>query len=256
MTGNETIGSIDKTNRVNMNRILGSMTLSQISILILSTFAAVGLLAFATQWIHFLRFITTLVVFLYLAIGFIFLTALYQKKVYADDTNKAGVIAVAALCLACLTWIISPKHAAANPVFQTPLSGKSTARPAIKVHIRNDNEFFGNAELYLSVQSSCFPNNTYVIFPLNVGDFSGCTSRFIQLPFEVREGDVILLNLLDEDGLTSQEVENVLGACKTAGYILAIAGKMYQPELSYLIHPAFMTASEVLGNSIISYGNL
>lgn len=62
-----------------------------------------------------------------------------------------------------------------HPVFPTPVSGQPQARPAIQVKILNDSEWgFFTAELCLAVQSSRFPADTWVILPLNVGDFAGC----------------------------------------------------------------------------------
>lgn len=174
----------------------------------------------------------------------------YASETTPNDRRQLARIAGITAILGIVTWLMTPNSAAAHPIFSTPISGEDYARPAIRIDVRDDSEIFGRAELYLSVQSSHFPRNTYVLFPVNRGDFQGCRSRFIQLPFEVNSGDQILFNLLDDDKLGANE-SCVLDASRAAGYCLVIAGNIVRPDLSRLLEPAFMSASQVIGNSVV-----
>ncbi|MDA1013414.1 MAG: hypothetical protein O3A00_03050, partial [Planctomycetota bacterium] len=73
-----------------------------------------------------------------------------------------------------------------HPVFATPVSYQASQYPAIQVDVLDADEtpYLTTAELYLSLQSSRFPDQTRVLLPVNVGDFGGCPSRFVVLPFE------------------------------------------------------------------------
>lgn len=139
-----------------------------------------------------------------------------------------------------------------HPVFFTPVTGQSRARPAIQVEILDPSEhWFLTAELYLAVQSSRFPSGTWLLLPLNVGDFAGCRSRFVQLPFETAPGDVILFNLLDDDELTSAKETLILDGCRASGYCVLAAGNAYCPLASSLIAPAAPVAADLLGKAVI-----
>ncbi len=139
-----------------------------------------------------------------------------------------------------------------HPVFQTAITGNSSARPAIQVDIKDASEdFVFTAELYLSVQSSRFPGDTLVILPLNVGDFAGCRTRFVQLPFEVEEGDTLLFNLLDNDKLNGEQEQLVVKGCHACGYCLLIAGQIYCPAATSIVRPAVPVAADILGEAII-----
>ncbi|MCC7420489.1 MAG: hypothetical protein IT428_09420 [Planctomycetaceae bacterium] len=143
------------------------------------------------------------------------------------------------------------KPLAVHPVFQTPLSHVPSSRPAVQVDILDASEhWLLTAELYLTVQSSRFPSETWVVLPLNIGDFQGCRSRFVQLPFEVREGDTLLLNLLDDDRLTAEQEKLVLQSCATTGYCLLIAGKLHAATTG-LFAQGVELAADVLGNVIL-----
>lgn len=139
---------------------------------------------------------------------------------------------------------VGPPH----PVFRTPVTGVSSRRPAILVEILNDTEILGKAELYLSVQSSRFPTETHVLFPLNVGEFAGLRSRFVQLPFEVTAADVLVFNLLDEDSVSSEDEKKIQNASRIAGYCLWVAGSIYAPDLATLARPHQVAdATQMLG---------
>lgn len=139
-----------------------------------------------------------------------------------------------------------------HPVFHTHVSGNSSARPAVMVEILDDSEsYFTTAELYLAVQSSRFPATTQVLLPINVGEFSGFRSRFVQLPFEVEPSDILAFNLLDDDRLTKEEEKTLLKGCQGAGYCVVVAGCVYCPEAAALIQPVATTAAEILGEVII-----
>lgn len=140
-----------------------------------------------------------------------------------------------------------------HPVFLTSVTRQSNYRPAILVDLRDTSEdFFFTAELYLSVQSSRFPSNTWILLPLNVGDFAGCQKRFVQLPFEIEEGDTILFNLLDNDRLGAEQEQLLLDGCRACGFCIVVAGEVYCPGSSQLTMPLSMVASEILGEAITS----
>ena len=147
----------------------------------------------------------------------------------------------------------SNETASTHPIFETPLGGTPFDRPAIKIEVKDDWEglFHGTAELYLRVQSGRFPSQVSLLFPVNRGDFEGCAARFIQLPFEVRDGDNLIFNLIDNDKLSVGDEQRILNACRIAGYCLAIGAEIYQPQVGRLLRPAFRTAAQVLGDQIV-----
>jgi hypothetical protein len=139
-----------------------------------------------------------------------------------------------------------------HPVFDTPITGQSSARPAIRVDIVDASEsWFASAELYLTVQSSRFPANTLVILPLNIGDFQGCRSRFIQLPFEVKEHDQLVFNLLDDDELSSDEEKLLLELCRLTGYAVVLADRCYQLQLGQAVAPLVSDSAALLSTTFL-----
>lgn len=168
-----------------------------------------------------------------------------------DADRRIIIVAGWSAALFLAIQLFAPRSAVAHPIFQTPLTGAVSARPAILVDELREGELFGNAELYLKVQSSRFPSDVAVLFPLNRGDFQGCTSRFIQLPFEVVDKDLLLLNVIDDQSMTPQEEETLLLACQAAGFCL-VAGTYYcEPDLGRLLQPGFMTGSKAIGDGIV-----
>lgn len=147
--------------------------------------------------------------------------------------------------------ISAVKPIAVHPVFQTPVSHAPRSRPAVQVDILDASEhWLLTAELYLTVQSSRFPSETWVVLPLNIGDFQGCRSRFVQLPFEVREGDTLLLNLLDDDRLTADQEKLILKSCAATGYCLLVAGKLHAATTG-LFAQGVELAADVLGEVVL-----
>lgn len=147
---------------------------------------------------------------------------------------------------------VTPQQAVRlHPVFHTPLTGHSSARPAIRSKSSTSESWWTRAELYLTVQSSRFPKETQIILPINVGDFAGCRTRFIQLPFEVQEGDVLLFNLLDEDELTSEEEQMLLGAAALLGTVWSAAGALYAPSCRALTAPVLTKTAAILGQVVL-----
>jgi hypothetical protein len=139
-----------------------------------------------------------------------------------------------------------------HPLFATPVSTKTSIRPAVQVDILDASEgWLFTAELYMAVQSSRFPEGTWVVLPLNRGDFEGVTKRFIQLPFEVREGDSIVFNLLDNDGLGFKDEMLIVGACKATGYCIFRAGQAYQPVVAAIAKPAINIAADSVATLIL-----
>lgn len=156
------------------------------------------------------------------------------------------------LVAALMSWIALPASASEHPMFETPLSGQSGWRPAIQVDIIDDTEWWlgipTHAELYLSIQSSRMPGNAQTVFPLGMGASAGCRSQFIQVPFEVRPGDVLTLNLWDDDALSAREKELVRGSLETVGYFVIVGSYYYFPALDSLhdlIQPGFADATEI-----------
>ena len=174
------------------------------------------------------------------------------RRVMPSAQGQMRSITVLAGLLAVFSWLVTPDSAAAHPVFNTPLTGEPGSRPSIRVDIHKDWEWMGTMELYLSVQSSRFPNNVGILLPLNVGDFEGRRSRFVALPFEVQRGDNLIFNLLDDDGLGDAE-PLVLKAASTVGYCIRAGAFFYQPELGLLLDPAFMPVGDVLGQAIVKH---
>jgi hypothetical protein len=173
-----------------------------------------------------------------------------------------GIVTIV-LCLRCssdrtgnspLTEMIEAVlPSAPHPVFGTNVTGKSSRRPAIQVDIHDATErVFFTAELYLTVQNSRFPGDTLVVLPLNVGGFSGCNSRFVQLPFEVMPGDKLLFNLLDDESLTSDQERQVVDACRSLGCCILRGTAIYRPEVAYVVAPGVRSASEILGTAVIT----
>ncbi len=211
--------------------------------------AAVGI-AILIPHVHVLRFVEYAAVMAFLAVGCACLASTRTNS-FPASRDRLQVLGIGTLVLAVVTWTISPAQASKHPIFKTPLTGNVGARPAIQVDVVDDSEMFGTAELYLTVQSSRFSEDVRLIFPVNRGDFIGCRSRFIQLPFEVVDGDVILFNMLDEDDLSPAEEKNLLDACRAGGYCLEIAGYFVAPSLTLLARPAFCSASEIVGEGIV-----
>ncbi len=136
--------------------------------------------------------------------------------------------------------------------FQDACFWYSPTRPAILVDILDASESpFTDAELYLAVQSSQFPSATCIVLPLTHGDFEGVEARFVQLPFEIREGDTLLFNLLDEDSLTKVQEEMLLAGCKAAAYCVFHAGQVYEPKLAQIARPVINATMDAIGTSII-----
>jgi hypothetical protein len=180
--------------------------------------------------------------------------AFYRKRIATTDSSKIRSLAVCALFAAALLYFVAPRPATAHPVFNTPLTMLPDARPAIQVDIIDSdshNIFTGYYDLYLSVQSSRFTNSdTRVLFPLNVKNFQGCNSKFIQLPFEVANDDELVFELIYESGLTADEQKWVLKASKAVGYCLAVQEELYNPDHDRIVEPAYATAAAALGEGI------
>ena len=189
-----------------------------------------------------------------------------HSRNHSDPAETAiAYFACPLICIWSLLWLLGVVPAPLSgkgkqlpvadihPVFRTKISGDSRSRPAIHVDILDDSEaIFFTAELYLAVQSSRFPSDTWVILPLNVGEFAGCRTRFVQLPFEVSAGDNVLFNLLDEDRLTAEQEHAVVAGCQATGYCLLVAGRIYCPEAASILKPAVSTAADLLGAAIIN----
>ena len=139
-----------------------------------------------------------------------------------------------------------------HPVFQTPVSNHSASRPAIQVDVLDaSDKWLWTAKLYLTVQSSRFPAGTWVVLPINVGDFQGCRTRFVQLPFEVSEGDTLLFNLLKDNQLSAAQEKIILNSCRVSGYCVIAASCIYCPQHTRLVAPVTNVATDILGVAVI-----
>ena len=148
-----------------------------------------------------------------------------------------------------------------HPVFATPVSRESPSYPAVQVDVLDADEtpFLTTAELYLSLQSSRFPDQTRVLLPVNVGDFGGVTSRFVVLPFEPVPGDEWIINLVDDDDLTDEEEAAILAASRVSGFCVWKGVNIYATKQT-LAQPArvieenegefFTQQAEILGKAV------
>ena len=147
----------------------------------------------------------------------------------------------------------APVAVRTHPVFRTSMTGIAQKRPAVFIDVRDQSEdVFFRAELYLSVQYSKFPGNTRILMPINVGDFAGCQKRFVQLPFEVDEGETIAFELLDNDRLTSEQEQILISGCKGCGFCIVVAGEYFCPGSSRITMPVSSIVSDILGEAIIA----
>lgn len=139
-----------------------------------------------------------------------------------------------------------------HPVLHTPVTGNPINRPAVLVDVLDDSEsWFSSAELYLSVQSSQFPASTRVLLPINIGDFEGCRTRFVQLPFEVAPEDHLVFELLDDDVLSAEDEQRIVTGCRLTGYCLLIGGSVYAPSAAKVAAPLMEPAADFLGEAIL-----
>jgi hypothetical protein len=146
-----------------------------------------------------------------------------------------------------------PRAPRIHPVFHTLITGSSARRPAIQVDVLDASEsWFGTAELYLAVQNSSVPDSPWTILPINVGDFNGCRTRFVQLPFEVSPGDNLAFNLLDDDELSAADEQRIITGCRLTGYCVLASGALYAPNAAKLIHPVMPDIADALGDAVVS----
>lgn len=142
-----------------------------------------------------------------------------------------------------------------HPVFNTVVTGSPRNRPAVQISILDDGEgpwgILGRAEFFLSVQSSRFPDQTRILLPINIGDFKGCCCRFVQLPFEVQEGEQLIFELLDDDTMTEEQEQLLVNACATTGFCVMQANDLYCPGLGLIAAPAGAALGELLGQIIV-----
>lgn len=169
-------------------------------------------------------------------------------------TRIGFVLAVIVVILVVSYQIRTPHSQASHPVFNTPVSTRTPHFPAVQVDVLDKREgWWGTAELYMSVQSSRFPADTRILLPINIGDFQGCMSRFVQLPFELHADDVLLVELLDEDKLTAAQEKMLVDACRTFGFCVCQGAAIYSPQSQIFmptVRPVVITAAEMLGKAI------
>ncbi len=66
------------------------------------------------------------------------------------------------------------------------------------------------------------PQHVHVILPINRNSFVGCRRRFLQLPFEVEDGDVLAFNLLDDNEPSAEHEQVFLSACESAAFCIDV----------------------------------
>jgi hypothetical protein len=215
--------------------------------------SGVALIAIAARWADPIRWLLSLCLFGFL-VAFLSLLGLAARERLQPARTRWVTWSILGLVSAGFTWSIAPPaFATIHPVFHTPVSGNFSARPAILVEVLDDTERGGleTAELYLSVQSSRFPSDVHVILPINRGSFRGCKYRFVQLPFEVEDGDTLALDLVDNDEMTPEQEQLVLDACRAGGFCIQLSGAIMQPELDWIVRPTTVAVSEVVGQGIV-----
>ena len=236
----------------------GDFDLQMIGTVFVVCLASMTIIAIIARWADPFRWLLSVCSFGFLVASLSTLGLAAREQLPAARTRWARW-SVLGLVSASFTWFVSPPglvappaFATIHPVFHTPVSGQSSARPAVLVEILNDTERgIETAELYLSVQSSRFPSNVQVILPINRGNFRGCKYRFVQLPFEVEEGDTLAFDLVDNDEMTLEQEELVLGASRAGGFCIQLGGAIMQPELDWIVRPTTTAVSEVVGQGIV-----
>ncbi len=216
-------------------------------------FVLIAVAALLARWVEPIRWLLSLCSFGFLVTFLSTLLLAAREKSPAVRGQWTTCSAVGLVC-AAFAWLIAPPaYASVHPVFHTPVSGKSIARPAVLVELLDDTEHggLGTAELYLSVQSSRFPSDVQVILPVNRGSFRGCKYRFVQLPFEVEDGDTLALDLVDDNELTPEQEQLVLEACRAGGFCIQVGGAIVQPELDWIVRPTAAAAAEVVGKGVV-----
>jgi hypothetical protein len=199
------------------------------------------------------RLLMLVMAFAFLLVALVSFCAL-QRSLPANR-EKLWIIAVGAILFCGFCFFAMPSPATAHPLFNTPLSGKSDARAAVQVDIL-DSTWYGTVynstyQLYLSVQSTRFRGtDTRVLFPINVESFQGCNSRFVQLPFEVADDDVLIFQLVYQSGFTDEEQKWVLDASKSLGYCLVYAGEIRWPDHRSLSEAAFLSTADAAGRGL------
>jgi hypothetical protein len=139
-----------------------------------------------------------------------------------------------------------------HPVFLTTVTDRPGSRPAVQVNILDPSKYwFFTAKLYLTVQSSRFPSDLRVVLPLNVGGFEGDRNRFVQLPFEVQAGDMVVFNLLDDRTFTPDQERSIIEGCRLVGLCVVAAGTVYCPEAMPIVSPSVDAAADVLGRAVV-----
>ena len=151
-----------------------------------------------------------------------------------DATDRAGAGEV-------------PAEAPTEPLRLVSLNAReipeeTAVRPVVRLHVYDQAEsWFGNAELYLTVQSSRFPPNSLVVLPINVGPFAAVEDRFVELPFAVAPGDTLTFNLLDDDSMGEEGEARLAEACRATGYAAVVAGAIWT------VNPAVLKAAGPAG---------
>jgi hypothetical protein len=226
--------------------------LRKIATVFAACLAGVAFIAIAARWADPFRWLLDLCLFGFL-VAFLSLLGLAARERLQTARSRWMTWSVVGLVSAGFTWFVAPPaFATVHPVFHTPVSGNFSARPAVLVEVLDDTERgFGTAELYLSVQSSRFPSDVQVILPVNRGSFRGCKYRFVQLPFEVEDGDTLALDLVDDDQMTPEQEQLVLDACRAGGFCIQLSGAIMQPELDWIVRPTTVAVSEVVGQGIV-----
>jgi hypothetical protein len=106
-------------------------------------------------------------------------------------------------------------------------------------------------KLYLSVQSSRFPSGVHLLLPINRADFQGYRHRYIQLPFEVQDGDDLSFELIDDNLMSAEQEQLVLTACRVGGFCLHMGNAFVQPQLDRIVAPNADAASKMIAEETV-----
>lgn len=146
-------------------------------------------------------------------------------------SKRTWIILGAGLLLICL---VTTAYFVLPMMFGTQLKiGKNVTASSRRLNLSftvtyEDESWFGKAELYLLVHTTQHPK-LKLLFPLNVGEYSGRRTGIVATPFyfnNEKKGS-LRIELLDDDSLSKAQQQAIVDAAKNGAYILWYGTKMY-----------------------------
>jgi hypothetical protein len=144
------------------------------------------------------------------------------------------VIAVLVVAAGVIWWLIQKRTPIPAVVYRT----------FAEVDIIDPWEFFGEAEMYLTVQQSSRPD-TDILVPMNVGKMPKYHA-YVELPFVPNDGDVLKFALLDDDQLSKAEERTLLESARVTGYVIWIGSRVYAASNGIALPPGSKDATRKL----------